>query len=146
MRYRELQRFKQHPNWYNGNGFIHLPNGSNLKRKCKQRERWIKLPSRSQEIIHLFTTMDFAIPSRQSLNENLKRWCKNASIDTKGVCIKSFRKTLVSWFVATYPQQTPQIFLNLGHTDLVSLQHYLQIPFDDNDKAGIENYIGGMKW
>ena len=32
MRYTELQRFHNNPDWFMENGFIHLPKGANLKK------------------------------------------------------------------------------------------------------------------
>ena len=42
MRYAELCRFRENPDWLDGK-FVHLPRGSMLKVKAKQRERAIRL-------------------------------------------------------------------------------------------------------
>ena len=42
MRYAELQRFRENPDWLDGK-FVYLPRGSMLKVKAKQRERANKM-------------------------------------------------------------------------------------------------------
>ena len=42
MRYAELQRFRENPDWLDGK-FVYLPRGSMLKVKAKQREKGHKI-------------------------------------------------------------------------------------------------------
>ena len=45
MRYAELQRFRENPDWLDGR-FVYLPRGSMMKVKAKQKERAILRSSR----------------------------------------------------------------------------------------------------
>lgn len=143
MRYKELERFYSNPNWLMENGFINLPKGSILKKKCRQKERWIRLNPLGKEVINNFLNTKMNIPTRQTLNKDLQRWCIKAEIDKEGICVKAFRKTLVSWLVFTYPQRLLEIMLSMGHTEATSIKHYLGLPFTDMDKETMKTYIGG---
>ena len=83
------------------------------------------------------------IPTRQTLNEDLQRWSIKAGIGDKGITPKMFRKTLVSWLVFCCPERLLEIMLSMGHTDNVSMKHYLGLPFRNEDKDEMRNYIGG---
>ena len=69
-----------------------------------------------------------------------------ASINTKGLCCKSFRKTWESWLVSYYPDKLPYIFLSHGHNELTSLKHYLNLPFTKEDKQSISEYVRRIEW
>ena len=47
---------------------------------------------------------------------------------------KTFRKTWESWLVFYYPDTALQIALAQGHTNTTQYEHYLNIPFDDEDR------------
>lgn len=50
MRYAELQRLRENPDWLDGK-FVYLPKGSMLKVKAKQKERAIRLSDMGRTII-----------------------------------------------------------------------------------------------
>lgn len=147
MRWRELIRFKDHPEWLStDSNTIHLPDSANLKEKCKQSERWIRLTRWGKDTVQTFLLNDFTMPSRQAMSENLKRWGNKADLDTNGLCLKTFRKTWESWLVSIYPEKLPHIFLSQGHTEMTALKHYLNLPFNSEDKKQIEEYVRGIEW
>ena len=142
MRYIELQRFQEYPSWWDGD-FVHLPQEASRKKKRKQRERWVRLNNQGKMIVQYFTQLKRPVPSYQSWNENLKCWCGRAGLNPEGVSVKTTRKTWESWLMFYFPQQMPLITLSQGHTQLISLQHYLNMPFTETDRLEIKNYVEG---
>lgn len=143
MRYEEIKRFKDNPRWLMEENFIHLPIGASLKRKCKQRERYVRLNSLGREVILNLLNNGFKIPTRQSLNESLKRWSIDSDIGETGITPKMFRKTWESWLVFSYPDRLLEILLSQGHTETVSFKHYLGLPFSDKDRLEMKEYVIG---
>jgi hypothetical protein len=161
MRYIELKRFQQHPEWYDGD-FIHLPREAVHKDKRTQQERWVRLNNQGRMIIQYFIKYKKKLPSYQSMSQNLSCWALRAGFpeakvvtkkDKKGnikktyVCpvltSKTFCKTWESWLMFCYPQQIAMITLSQGHTTLTSLQHYVNMPFTEADRIEIMNFIQG---
>jgi len=162
MRYVELKRFQQHPEWYDGD-FIHLPREASLKEKRTQPERWVRLNTQGRMIVQYFLKYRKKLPSYQSMSQNLGCWALRAGfpeakiiekINKKtgqikkinscpGLSVKSFRKTWESWLMFCYPQKIAMITLSQGHTTLTSLQHYVNMPFTESNRLEILNYIQG---
>jgi len=161
MRYIELKRFQQHPEWFDGD-FIHLPCEASKKVKRKQQERWVRLNNQGRMIIQYFMKYKKPLPSYQSMSQNLSCWAlragfpeahikkiklKNGEIKKLYVCpglsVKTFRKSWESWLMFCHPQQIAMITLSQGHTTLTSLQHYVNMPFTESDRNEILQYIQG---
>lgn len=154
MRYVELQRFQDHPNWYSPtDGFIHLPafviykdkicKGASRKAKRRQTDRWVRLNNMGKQAIEYFIKLDKPLPNYNGWNANLKCWCKRAEINPTGVSVKSTRKTWESWLLFTYPTRILDVVGSQGHTTTISIQHYVNMPFTDEDKVGIKRYTEG---
>ena len=144
MRWIELERFKKNPEWYEAKiGYIYLPPEASQKKKRKLKERYVYLSSRGKAIIPLFLKLEKAIPSRITWNENLKRWSEKAGLDPVGMSAKTTRKTWESWLMASYPEKALIIAMSQGHTQLTALNHYLNLPFSDEDKKKIKEYTMG---
>ena len=60
MRYAELQRLRENPDWLDGK-FVHLPCGSMLKVKAKQRERAIRLSDLGKTLVPDFVPVIISI-------------------------------------------------------------------------------------
>lgn len=142
MRYVEMQRFQKHPDWFDGE-FIHLPPEASLKKKRKQRERWVRLNNQGKMIIGYFLNVKTRMPSYQSWNMNLGCWAKRAFINPEGISVKSTRKTWESWLMFCYPQVMAMIILSQGHTQIISIQHYINMPFTEADRNEILKYVEG---
>jgi hypothetical protein len=140
MRYVEAKRFLEHPEWYDGT-FIHLPEFAQKKAKRKQLERWIRLSDLGRMIIPRF--LKCKLPSRTAWNQNMRRWGKNAGIGDEGMCAKTTRKTYESWLCFYFPEQIHKVFGSQGHDDITSLQHYLSMPFVDEDKKLMRKWVEG---
>lgn len=142
LRYREALRLHKHPEWFDGD-FINLPPGSSLKVKCKQAERSVRLNMLGKQIIDQFLDTDDPLSTRQTMNENLKRWATRASIGVKGISCKTTRKTWESWLVSTYRNDIVYIQLSQGHTGPTQTKHYLNVSFTDFELNEIKKYTMG---
>lgn len=141
MRYVEAQRLHKHPEWFDGS-FIHLPAEAQRKKKRKQRERWVRLnPLGRLTLPHFFRNKP--LPHIVNFNKNLKRWAERGGLDPVGLCPKTLRKTWESWLVFYYPRHIHLIFLSQGHNNLTSLEHYLNMPFTEQDKEEMRKWVEG---
>jgi len=145
MRYVEMQRFQKHKNWYSpSDGFIHLPSyKASRKHKRKQPDRWVRLNNQGKQTVEYFLSLEKPLPNYNGWNANLKCWCKRAELDPVGVSVKSTRKTWESWLLFTYPMRILDIVSSQGHTTTVSIQHYCNMPFTEEDKVGIKRFTEG---
>lgn len=143
MRYIELQRLHENPQWFDPRGFVSLPRIAVLKSFRKQRERWVKLNALGKESIPRFLK-GRELPTWQVFGEDLQRWALRVGLNPTGLGPKTFRKTWESWLVFIYPEHMAEITLNQGHTSLTSIGHYLNMPFLSEDREGIFRYVEGM--
>ncbi|MFW6145482.1 MAG: site-specific integrase [bacterium] len=144
MRFVELKRLMNNPNWLMSSGFVYLPKEASRKARRKQVERWVRLNKKGYRVIRQLLRSKYRLATRQSYNEMLKLWAKKAGIGATGMCVKTFRKTLESWLVSAYPERILEITLSQGHNELTSVRHYLNMPFDENDKKSILKFLN--KW
>lgn len=136
-----LQALKDNPSLFKDDRYIHLTKNEIKKKKTKIKDRHILSSVFGKDILKEFVRLPFKIPPRQSLNNSLKRWSKNADINQDGICLKSFRKTLISWLVATQEQKYIRVLASIGHDSITSLRHYLTIPFTNEDKSLIRSIL-----
>ena len=142
-RFTELEAIKENPSLFKDGRYIHLTKNEIKKVKTKIKDRHILLGVFGKDIVKDFVKTPFRIPPRQALNKSLKRWCIKASINPEGICLKSFRKTLISWLVATQEDKYIRVLASIGHDSITSLRHYITIPFDSSDKGLIKSIIYG---
>jgi len=141
-RYLECRRIQEHPEWFDGD-FIHLPWTEDLARSRHNPERWIRLSSRGKYIMPYFFRSSEKLPSVQAWNQDLKRWSRKAGISDDGLSARALRKTYESWLAFFYPNATNMVFLSQGHTTLMSLQHYINLPFLEEDKLAMTEWVTG---
>jgi integrase len=139
MRYDEIRWLYNHKEAFTGET-IHL---YSKKKKAIQKERYVRLNNHGKRAVDHFLRSKKNLPHRDGWNANLRRWCKQAGIDTEGVCSKSTRKTWESWLTMMYKDQYPFIFLSQGHSDKVSIDYYLMLDFNDQDKQDMKFYTDG---
>ncbi len=148
MRYEELLRFHDHPEWLDDSA-IHLPAEAVLKgRKIKdpdERQRWVRLSIKGKAILpHLHR---IEMPRRVAFDQMLRRKSlkalEHSGLRPDKICAKSMRKTYTSWLRAYYPQMSDYIFLSMGHSSRTELRHYLGIPFSDDDKRQMREWVEG---
>ena len=139
-RYAECKRLKDNPEWFDGD-FILL---FSTKIKATQKERWVRLTPRGKEIIQQYLKSDFKLPHNITWNENLKRWAKDAGLDEpEGISAKTTRKTWESWLAFYYPVQHLNIVQSQGHNRTTAVKHYLNMPFTDDDKFQMKEFVEG---
>jgi len=142
MRYVEMKRFQDHPEWWTGE-FIHLPKEASLKHKRTQKERWVRLNQPGKMAVEYFLRCDKRLPSYQSWSENMKCWGRRGGITPIGLSVKTTRKTIESWLMFYYPDFFPLILLSQGHNAVTALNHYLNLPFTESDRVEMKNFVIG---
>jgi len=138
-RYTELQWLYKHPNNFQGNTIL-MPS---MKPEARHKERYIRLNSNGRRAITYFLRSKRNLPGHPGWDENLIRWCNKAKLDSEGICCKTTRRTWESWLATMYPNNFQHIFLSMGHTDKISLEYYLMLPFNDEDKEEMKFYTEG---
>jgi len=145
MRYIEMQRFQDHPEWFD-NDFIHLPDFlATRKAKRKQPERWVRLNQIGKMAIRHFLEIDKRLPAHKDWRENLWRWAKYANINPIGLGPKTTRKTYESWLVFYYEDNTTliKILQSQGHDGVTAIKHYLNFPFTEIEKLEMRPFVEG---
>ena len=137
MRYEELKRLRENPNWIDPRGFIHLPASAQKKQKRVDPERWVRLSYRGREAIkRLYDLRD--MPSAITIDHYIKRnWPEPRSF-----AMKSFRKTCESWLVF-YFQNPILVAQSQGHTMITQFNHYLSMPWTESDRLGMKTHLEG---
>jgi integrase len=154
MRPIEFSRFE--PEWYKASRrTIKLPKGACLKTKCLFKERTINLSLAGCDAFDRLVNSRVKFkgkevpvlerrPAKVSFNDTLKRYADLANIGTDGISPKMFRKTLVSWLVACYPEKMAFIASSMGHDYNTIVQNYLGLGFTKDEIATIkEKYLAG---
>ncbi len=138
MRYAELLRLYDNPAWYNEKrNIIHLPEEAQKKHKRRQLERTIHpLPSMFNYLLKDFWQARKP-PLESTWNKNLQRWAMSAGINPYGLSVKSSRKTLESWLIASGVVEST-VCLRQGHDSLTSMRHYQGLAFSDDELRDIK--------
>ncbi|PYB68567.1 integrase [Thermoplasma sp. Kam2015] len=146
MRVVELRLFLKNPSWFDGT-FIHLPRIAIKKKKATINQRWIHLSSRGRALIENIHQIlgEADLPTETSLRDYMHRKALIAGIDPYGLNMKMFRKTWESWLIASYPDRKEEIFLSQGHTSLTALQHYVNLPFTEEDRLKMKEWVEGWR-
>lgn len=142
-RYIEIARFQKHLEWLDGQ-FIELPSElASRKAKRKQKERWIRLNPRGQEVVQAFKGVKTPLPSYINWTMALKRWAEKAGIDSSYLGPKTTRKTWESWLVFCFEEKLIRILTSQGHDKTTAINHYINLPFTDDDKKEMLQFVGG---
>lgn len=144
MRYVEAQRLQRHHDWLDERSrFIHIPSMGMRKVKQIQKERWIRLNSRGLDKVLMFLELGKPLPTYQTWCENLDRWATKAGLTTKGLSVKTTRKTWESWVTFYYPYHYQDVLKSQGHSEKTSIQFYLGLPFTEQDKNEMKEFVEG---
>jgi hypothetical protein len=138
-RYNELRWLFKHPDSLMGSKIKMI----SLKPEAVHSDRYISLNANGIRAVKYFCHSKTNLPAHPGWDENLIRWCKTAGLDPIGVCCKTTRKTWESWLATMYPNNFHNICLSQGHTERISLDYYLMLPFNDNDKNDMKVYTDG---
>ncbi|AKB61383.1 tyrosine-type recombinase/integrase [Methanosarcina mazei] len=140
MRYVEIQRLYDNPQWYiKERNQIVLTKDAQKKVKQKLVKRTVdKLPYVFTYIFEKFLAGPRP-PDRTSWNRDLARWSKKAGIEPK-VGPKTPRKTVESWMLkAGIPEI--EIYSRQGHDPITSLRHYQSLSFTDYEQRDINKRL-----
>lgn len=141
MKYAELQRFRENPDWLNGR-FIYLPQGSMMKVMAKQKERDLRLSDIGKTLISGLFQAPHPLPGLPAFDMKLRRLSKRI-LDGQPANNKTFRKTVESWLVFYYPDKALQIALSQGHTTVTQYEHYLNILIEEYDRKEMRKWVEG---
>jgi len=140
LRYIELQRLYDNPEWYyKSRNQIILPAAAQKKVKQKLPKRTVdRLPSTFHYMFKDFIEGPKP-PERISWYRSLERWSKWAGIKPK-VGPKTPRKTIESWMLkAGIPEI--EIYSRQGHDPVTSLRHYQSLSFTDYEMRDIRKRL-----
>jgi len=138
-RYTELQWLYGHKDAFQGSN-IRMPS---MKPKARHKERYIRLNVNGRRSVEYFLRSKSNLPAHTGWDQNLIRWAEKAGVDSTGICCKTSRKTWESWLATMYPNNFMQICLSQGHVGWVSMEYYIMLPFDDDDKREMRYYTDG---
>jgi integrase len=154
MRPIEFARFT--PDWYKASRRrIEMPPGACLKDRCEFKERSISLSLAGCDAFDKlisakvkFKKQEVSVlemrPGKVSFNDTLCRYAIAAGLGETGIKPKMFRKTLVSWLVACYPEKSLYIQASMGHTEDVIVKNYLGLGFSKDDIESMRaKYLSG---
>lgn len=140
MRYIELQRLYEHPEWYiKDRNQIVLPKEAQKKVKQKQVKRTIdRLPSTFHYMFKDF--IEGSKPQdRHAWYRSLSGWSQKAGIEPK-IGPKTPRKTIESWMLKCGVPEI-EVFGRQGHDPITSLRHYQSLSFTDYELRDIEKRL-----
>jgi len=153
MRYTEALKFMHRKELYQPERrCIFLPHEIDKKAQRAAKERYIYLSYQGMLAVErFFSFLDeyklqhqkpLKYPSYIGMDYNLRQWSKKLGFEYN-VTVKSFRKTWESYLTVSFQDRVALIALSQGHTDLTSLNHYIQIPFTDDEKRQIQEFVVG---
>lgn len=149
MRMPELIKFSTHPEWYDARRrCIELPTEAIRKKKTVYHTRQINLTLDGCKAIEHFLKLskdNLRIPTRQAMLGVLCYAARNAGIaeGDKGICVKMYRKMLVSFLMKAYPERMFEIAANMGHTLEVMQISYTNLSFAKEDLDDIKKFLKG---
>ena len=138
-RYTELQWLYKNKRNFDGTTIL-MPS---TKPEARHKQRYIRLNNNGKRAVTYFLRSKTNLPAHPGWDENLIRWCKKAGIDPTGICCKTTRKTWEAYLATSYPNNFQHIFLSMGHTDRVSLEYYMMLPFNAEEIEQIKFYTEG---
>lgn len=149
MRYVEFKRFiEAGGSWLDNNKrFIHMPFGSVKKGKIRKehRARDIILSDWGKDAVMRVIKQTNTMPSTESWYEMLQEHADDIGLEKEGINIKFTRKTWESWLFASFPEKVQYILSSQGHTSSVSIQHYMNVGFIEDDIKAMQKFVIGWE-
>jgi integrase len=142
MRYVEAQAVKDRPDLFDGDN-IHLIPKLIKKPKCTIKDRYVILNPVGKRVAEEYFKLDKPLPHWNTWRENLARWARMAGFDISHMSSKTLRKTWESYLITIYPEFRDAIFVSQGHTELVALKNYVNLPFTQEDKEKMLPFVSG---
>ena len=150
LRVVEFWNMVKNPNWYHASSrVVDLPaSGACKKPKCKAKDRTIRLTAQGCKAIETMFGAEIAFRDRTAMREALIRAAIKAGLGKDGINPKMFRKCLVSWLFECRKDigiDSADIFVNMGHSEDTSIEHYLGIKFSPEDKTDMMVFLKGWR-
>ena len=145
MRISEAKYVQQHPECFRKeNTTIFLPMVEGMgKVKCTIKNRPIQLSTRGIDAVEKFFAFKATLPSYQAMEQSIKISGKNAGFDASVLTPKMWRKTMVSWLMAVFPERQMQISFSCGHDYNTMRNHYLVYGWRKEDKNDMKERLDG---
>ena len=145
MRIAEAKWLDQHRDCFRkDNGIILLPKVEEIgKKACKITNRTVLLSYAGVKSIEDFFEKNVHFPSYQAMERALKLAATESNIDPKYINPKMYRKTMISWLMACYPEKEAFITNSAGHTIVTMRGHYLGSGFKKDDLKEIKAIFEG---
>lgn len=147
MRIEELRWFIAHPEVYKpSRRCISLSKEAIGKKRTLFKERDVVLSIKGCHVIEHLISLKLKerdMMSRQAMNVYLDKTAVAAGLGKEHICPKMFRKSMISWLVAVYPEKHVWINSSAGHTADVQLKHYLGIAFERRDLEDMRDVLKG---
>lgn len=152
IRFSEVRQLVNSPGLYDSyREVLHIKSG---KVKATQNERNVHLCKRGVDAVRRYLEQPKVPSSSSAWQQNLIRWARAARLATvpggdpksynpRRLTVRTTRKTLESWLVATYPDQALRIASSQGHTEMTALKHYLNLSFTSEERLAIADQVEG---
>jgi len=152
LRLEEVRQLVEHPGIFNEERRSLLIRSRKVK--AVQRSRNVILSDRGVEAVKAFLQAPKMPSSSSAWQMNLIRWCKAAGLsplpgvsedeyNSYGVNVRTSRKSWESWLMTAYPNRAVEIAMSQGHTESVSIRHYLNCNFTKDERSGIMDEVTG---
>lgn len=145
MRGTEFAKFIQNTEWYKpSRRCIDLPKLAITKKATLYKQRTVILSVKGcASIERIIEAKLKSLPKRQSFNEYLDSAAIRCGLGKDHICPKMFRKTIISWLVACFPEKQMYINHSAGHTRDVQLNDYLGVQFRKEDVEDMRVFLKG---
>lgn len=147
MRVQEFRWFVKHPESYKpSRRCISLPKEAISKTETLFKERDVVLSLKGCEVVeHLIKLKlkDKDMMTRQAMNVYLDEIAEAIGLGKDHICPKMYRKTMISYLVAIFPEKHVWINSSAGHTSDIQLRHYVGIAFQRNDIEDMRSLLKG---
>jgi len=143
LRYTELKYVFSRPELFSGTT-IEVPSFKAKSKKIRAK-RWVRLNHLGVMATINFLNNGKAPPSHEGWRDNLKRWTERyAHISGEGMGCKCTRKTWESYLIISGFEPF-RVCSSMGHTEITSLKHYVNLPFSDEEIKQIKELTVGWK-
>jgi integrase len=154
----EAEYIADHPEAFREeNRAIFLPNVEGLgKDRCTIKNRAITLCDKGVIAVKQFLENNGKIPTYsdkfgkkhiayQNIEEVIRRAARDADFNLDSICTKMLRKTAISWYFASFPEQETMILMTAGHTATVARGHYITHGFRREDIKDMREELAGVE-
>jgi len=151
MRLSEVKQLRDNPTIFDRErGTIAIRSG---KDRATQTARNICLSDKGKQAVEAYLKNPIVPGSPTAWQMNLIRWAERGRLaplpgheatgNPYGITVRTTRKTWESWLLAAFPDRLVHITLSQGHSETVSLRHYLNVSFTADERQDIKREVRG---